>query len=97
MATDPEVRAHQQWIGYVQPVGLVVSAPALAAAGAFVNKNIVLQQQVLVGLAKPKATPSRPTDLPDPAIDDVPAFCRQFLLLLKRSTSPSSTPPSPRR
>ena len=28
MAQDPEYRAHQEWLGYVQPVGLVVSIPA---------------------------------------------------------------------
>lgn len=43
MATnrDPELRAHQEWLGYVQPVGLVVSAPALAAAQAHVNRNVL--------------------------------------------------------
>ena len=66
MASDPEIRAHLQWLGYLQPVGLVVSAPALAAAGAFVNKNIVREQQRLIALAKP-------------AINDFPGFCRDFL------------------
>src|SRR6516164_8569382 len=32
MARDPETLAHQEWLGYVQPVGLVVSIPALLAA-----------------------------------------------------------------
>ena len=41
MARDPELIAHQEWLGYLQPVGLVVSPPALAAAGAFPNKNII--------------------------------------------------------
>ncbi len=40
MAKDPEQLAHQQWLGYVQPVGLVVSIPALLAADAHVNRNI---------------------------------------------------------
>ena len=34
MAKDPEQLAHQEWLGYVQPVGLVVSIPALLAAQA---------------------------------------------------------------
>ncbi len=76
MATDPEVRAHQQWIGYLQPVGLVVSAPALAAAGAYVNKNILREQQILIGLATPNGT-SRTTD--PPAVKDLVALCREFL------------------
>ena len=41
MARDPELIAHQEWLGYLQPVGLVVSPPALAAAGAFPTKNII--------------------------------------------------------
>ncbi|MFI5460730.1 MAG: Eco57I restriction-modification methylase domain-containing protein, partial [Isosphaerales bacterium] len=41
MAKDPELIAHQEWLGYLQPVGLVVSPPALAAAGAYPNKNII--------------------------------------------------------
>jgi methylase of polypeptide subunit release factors len=41
MSGDPEYRAHQEWIGYVQPVGLVVSPPALVAAQARVRQNIV--------------------------------------------------------
>jgi len=33
MAIAPEVLAHQQWIGILQPEGLVVSAPVLHASG----------------------------------------------------------------
>src|SRR5207247_9496897 len=40
MARDPETLAHLEWLGYVQPVGLVVSIPALLAAQALVNRNI---------------------------------------------------------
>jgi len=45
MAKDPEQFAHQEWLGYVQPVGLVVSVPALLAAQAYVNRNIVPDHQ----------------------------------------------------
>jgi hypothetical protein len=80
VATDPEIRAHLQWLGYLQPVGLVVSAPALAGAGAFVNKNIVREQQTLIALARPKAATMRPgSPAPEPAIEDFPSFCREFL------------------
>ena len=41
---DPELRAHQEWRGYLQPAGLVVSPAALRDAQAFVNKNIVREQ-----------------------------------------------------
>jgi hypothetical protein len=39
MAYDPTQVAHQEWLGYVQPVGLVVSTPALLEAQAAVNRN----------------------------------------------------------
>jgi hypothetical protein len=39
MAKDPELQAHLEWIGYIQPGGLVVSAPALLAAKAQVNRK----------------------------------------------------------
>ena len=45
MAKDPEQLAHQEWLGYVQPVGLVVSIPALLAAQAHVNRNIIPDHQ----------------------------------------------------
>ena len=39
MPKDPEILAHQEWLGYVQPIGLVVSIPALVSAGAYINRN----------------------------------------------------------
>jgi hypothetical protein len=45
MAKDPELLAHQQWLGYLQPVGLVVSPPALIQAQAHVNANIAAEHQ----------------------------------------------------
>lgn len=45
MPRDPETLAHLEWLGYVQPVGLVVSIPAMLAAGAQVNRNIAPDQQ----------------------------------------------------
>jgi hypothetical protein len=41
------LRAHEDWIGLVQPTGLVVSPAALLTAGAFVSKDVLLQQQAL--------------------------------------------------
>ncbi len=42
---DPELLAHQQWLGYLQPVGLVVSPPALLQAQAHVSANVVAEHQ----------------------------------------------------
>ncbi|PHR92497.1 MAG: SAM-dependent methyltransferase [Blastopirellula sp.] len=41
MAKSPEEYAHLEWLGYVQPVGLVVSIPAMLEAQCYVNKNIM--------------------------------------------------------
>jgi len=45
MAKDPELLAHRQWLGYLQPVGLVVSAPALLQCQAHVNANVATEHQ----------------------------------------------------
>jgi hypothetical protein len=56
MARDPETLAHQEWIGYVQPVGLVVSIPALLGAQAHVNRNIApVQARFISCLPRDKA------------------------------------------
>ena len=36
---DPQIAAHLEWIGFVRPTGLVVSAPALARAGAILPRD----------------------------------------------------------
>ena len=55
MPKDPEIAAHLEWLGYVQPVGLVVSIPALHAAGAYVNRNIGPDhQRFMAGLPRNK-------------------------------------------
>ena len=41
MAYDPTQKAHQEWLGYVQPGGLVVSIPALLEAGAAPDRNVI--------------------------------------------------------
>lgn len=71
MPKDPELLSHQQWLGYVQPVGLVVSPPALAQAQAHVNRNVGFDQDVfrsLVGGMDEGA-----------AIRDFPRFTRAVL------------------
>ncbi len=35
---DPAILAHLEWIGFVRPTGLVVSAPALVHAGAILDR-----------------------------------------------------------
>jgi hypothetical protein len=51
MAIDPEITRHKEWLGFLQPVGLVVSPPALVKAQAVVNRNVVdLQQSLLAAV-----------------------------------------------
>lgn len=40
MPKSPEEYAHLEWLGYVQPVGLAVSVPAMLEAQCYINKNI---------------------------------------------------------
>ncbi len=51
MARDPHdesMRKHKDWLGYLQPVGLVVSPPALADADCHVNTDVMAEYQRFV-------------------------------------------------
>ncbi len=68
---DPVVEAHLQWLGYVQPTGLVVSALALARAGAVLPRATVARHaRFLAALQQDEA---------GPRIADFRAFARSFL------------------
>ncbi len=68
MPKDPQLLAHQQWLGYLQPVGLAVSPPALVQAQAFVNSNVAAEQtRFLEHVKEVKAG----GDEPIPAITDL--------------------------
>jgi hypothetical protein len=71
MVASPGLRAHQEWLGLVQPVGLVVSAPALLAAQAHVNRNIVPEQQALQKVVEEERD--------EPVLSDVVAFTQRVL------------------
>jgi hypothetical protein len=74
MPRDPEQLAHLEWLGYVQPVGLVVSIPALLAAQAQVNRNIGPEHgRFLAHLPRDK------TDVIVPEIRDFGEFTRSVL------------------
>jgi hypothetical protein len=64
MAKDPELLAHQQWLGYLQPVGLVVSPPALLQAQAHVNVNIAAEHQRFLSHVTEALVAGRPEPLP---------------------------------
>ena len=44
---DPEILAHLEWLGFVRPTGLVVSAPALVRAGAILGQRDTEGQRLL--------------------------------------------------
>ncbi|MEH2124245.1 hypothetical protein [Nostoc sp.] len=72
MANDPEIRLHKEWLGFLQPVGLVVSLPALSATQAVVNRNVVELQQTLTTVARREPLPGDSKETF--GIDDFPAF-----------------------
>src|SRR5262249_33611948 len=74
---NSELTTHQEWLGYLQPVGLVVSPPALAAAQAFPTKNIIPEHNHFLETAE-QVTLDGESD-PQPAIPDFPRFATQVL------------------
>ena len=44
---DPAIIAHLEWLGFVRPIGLVVSAPALVRAGAILDRRDSEGQRLL--------------------------------------------------
>ena len=44
---DPRIADHLEWIGFVRPTGLVVSAPALVSAGVILNRRDTEGQRLL--------------------------------------------------
>ena len=52
---DPSIAAHLEWLGFVRPTGLVVSAPALARHGATLNRHDAEGQQRLRSCVEERA------------------------------------------
>ncbi|MCR9294819.1 MAG: hypothetical protein NXI32_19030, partial [bacterium] len=74
MGKSPEELAHLEWLGYVQPVGLVVSIPALLEAQCYVNKNIMGEHARFLGCLVAEANGN---NLPE--IADFALFTQQLL------------------
>ena len=72
---DPNIAAHLEWIGFVKPRGLVVSAPALVNAGAILNRRDTEGQNLLKQCVEP-----RPAGLEtEPRLPDFRAFAKTVL------------------
>ena len=73
MAQDPELIRHKEWLGFLQPVGLVVSPPALVKFQCVPNRNIVELQQALQEIISTNSKESQAL------ISDFPAFVAEVL------------------
>jgi N-6 DNA Methylase len=74
---DPEILAHLEWIGFVRPTGLVVSAPALVRAGAILDRRDVEGQLLLRACAGERAFPGEKE--PTPWLADFRTFAESVL------------------
>ncbi|HUF76424.1 MAG TPA: N-6 DNA methylase, partial [Longimicrobiales bacterium] len=78
MATlDPEIQAHLEWLGFVRPTGLVVSAPALVRAGAILDRRDAEGQRLLRACVEERTFSSREAAVPHPP--DFRAFAESVL------------------
>ena len=76
-APDPNTRAHLEWLGFIQPNGLVVSAPALVKAGAILNRQDAEGQGRLAGCVDQREVfPGRD---PEPCVQDFREFASAVL------------------
>ena len=74
---SPQVRDHLEWLGFIQPTGLVVSAHALIREGAILNRRDVEGQEMLKEcVEEPTVDPDRE---PEPYLPDFEVFARQVL------------------
>ena len=73
---DPHVDAHLEWIGFVRPTGLVVSAPALVRAGAILPRDPEGQRLLRACVAERRFHPDRE---PEPWLPDFRAFASSVL------------------
>ena len=73
---DPHIDAHLEWIGFVRPTGLVVSAPALVRAGAFLPRDPEGQRRLRACVAERRF---RPDGEPEPWLPDFRAFAASVL------------------
>jgi hypothetical protein len=69
---DLEIIAHLEWLGFVKPTGLVVSAPALVRAGAILDRRDAEGQRLLLACVT-----VRTFDVKEGAVPYLPDF-RQF-------------------
>ena len=72
-----QVRDHLEWLGFIQPTGLVVSAHALVQAGAILNRRDIEGQRLLGECVEERCF--RPGREPEPFLPDFEWFARRVL------------------
>ena len=76
-AQDSNTRAHLEWLGFIQPNGWVVWAPALVKAGAILNRQDAEGQALLARCVDQRAVfPGRD---PEPCVRDFREFASAVL------------------
>ena len=73
---DPQIDAHLEWIGFIRPTGLVVSAPALVRAGAILPRDPEGQRLLRACVAERRFHPDRE---PEQWLPDFRAFASSVL------------------
>ena len=77
---DPALADHLAWLGYVQPEGLVVSAPALVDSQVVINRaDLAATQRNFAEHVSSLAITESDTAETQPGIVDVPKFLTEFL------------------
>ena len=81
---DPRIADHLEWIGFVRPTGLVVSAPALVKAGVILNRQDAEGQRLLrdcveAGGLDPDRSQVSPPDDANPVLPDFRTFANKVL------------------
>ena len=74
---DPNIAAHLEWLGFVQPTGLVFSAPALVRGGAILDRRDAAGQRLLSECVDERALGSERE--PEPVVHDFEVFARRVL------------------
>ena len=74
---NPHIAAHLEWIGFVRPTGLVVSAPALVQGGAILNRRDIEGHRELKECVAERRNGTSPHA--EPHIPDFRAFASKVL------------------
>jgi hypothetical protein len=90
---DPDILAHLEWLGFVRPTGLVVSAPALVRAGAVLDRRDAEGQRLLRAALEQRTFPGEPESAP--WLADFRAFAASVLGWSFSPKGYAGTPESP--